>query len=60
MGIEILCSGDFPIRQGAEMTRNHAGLHGRRYQEYTGKRAVLDGEGATYDEVALERVGILT
>ena len=29
----------------------------RRYQEYTGKQAVLDGEGGTFDEVALERVG---
>src|ERR1700680_3965063 len=29
----------------------------RRYQEFTGKKAVLDGDGRTYDEIALERVG---
>ena len=29
----------------------------RRYQEYTGKQAVLDGEGGTFDELALERAG---
>ena len=29
----------------------------RRYQEYTGKQAVLDGEGHTFEEVALERAG---
>ena len=29
----------------------------RRYQEYTGKQAVLDGEGNTFEEVALERAG---
>ena len=31
----------------------------RRYQEYTGKQAVLDGGGGTFDEVALERAGAL-
>jgi len=29
----------------------------RRYQEYTGKQAVLDGEGHTFEEVGLERAG---
>jgi DNA modification methylase len=29
----------------------------RRYQEYTGKQAVLDGEDRTFEEVALERAG---
>ena len=29
----------------------------RRYQEYAGKQAVLDGEGHTFEEVALERAG---
>ena len=27
----------------------------RRYQEYTGKRATLDGDGRTFDGVILER-----
>ena len=29
----------------------------RRYQEYTGKQALLDSEGRTFDEVALARAG---
>jgi DNA modification methylase len=29
----------------------------RRYQEYTGKQAVLEADGRTYHDVALERVG---
>lgn len=29
----------------------------RRYQEYTGKRALLDSDARTFDEVALERAG---
>ena len=28
----------------------------RRYQEYTGKQAVLDGDGRTFDEIAQERL----
>jgi DNA modification methylase len=27
----------------------------RRYQEYTGKQAVLEGDGRTFDEIARER-----
>jgi DNA modification methylase len=30
----------------------------RRYQEYTGKRATLDGDGRTFEEVAQERIGV--
>jgi hypothetical protein len=26
-----------------------------RYQEYTGKQAVLEGDGRTFEEIALER-----
>jgi len=29
----------------------------RRYEEFTGKKAVLDGDGRTFDEIALERTG---
>ena len=29
----------------------------RRYQEYTGKQATLEGDGRTFDEIALERAG---
>ena len=29
----------------------------RRWQQYTGKQAVLDGDGRTFDEIAEERIG---
>ncbi len=29
----------------------------RRWQEYTGKQATLDGDGRTFDEIAEERIG---
>ena len=29
----------------------------RRFQEYTGKHATLEGDGRTFDEIALERAG---
>ncbi len=52
---------------GCERRRRHARLMEidpkyadcivRRYQEYTGKQALLDSEGRTFDEVALARAG---
>jgi DNA modification methylase len=30
----------------------------RRYQEYTGKQAVLDGDGRTFEQLKAERVGV--
>lgn len=32
----------------------------RRYQEYTGKQALLEGDGRTFDETALARAGAQT
>jgi DNA modification methylase len=32
----------------------------RRYQEYSGKQALLDGEGGSFEEIALERAAVLT
>lgn len=29
----------------------------RRWQSFTGKQAVLDGDGRTFDEIANERIG---
>jgi hypothetical protein len=29
----------------------------QRWQDYTGKQAVLDGDGRTFDEIAEERIG---
>ena len=39
-----------------EIDPKYADVITRRYQEYTGKPAVLDGAGRTFDEVAGERV----
>jgi hypothetical protein len=38
-----------------ELDRRYADVICRRYQEYTGKRAVLDDDGRSFDEVASER-----
>jgi DNA modification methylase len=38
-----------------EIDAKYADCIVQRYQEYTGKRAVLDGDGKTLDEVAQER-----
>jgi len=58
-------SGSTPI--GCERRGRHARLMEidpkyadcivRRYQEYTGQQAVLEGDGGTFAEVALERAG---
>jgi len=39
-----------------EIDPKYADVIVRRYQEYTGKPAVLDLDGRTFDEVAHERV----
>jgi len=39
-----------------EIDPKYADVIIRRYQEYTGKPAVLDGDGRTFDEVAGQRV----
>jgi DNA modification methylase len=38
-----------------ELDARYADVICRRYQEYTGKQAVLDGDGRTFDEIAEER-----
>jgi DNA modification methylase len=39
-----------------EIDPKYADVIVRRYQEYSGKRAVLDGDGRTYAEVAQARL----
>ncbi len=39
-----------------ELDPRYADVICRRYQEYTGKQAVLDGDGRTFDETAQERL----
>ena len=38
-----------------EIDPRYADVICRRYQEYTGKQAVLEGDGRTFDEIAQER-----
>ena len=41
---------------GVEVDEKYVDLAIRRWQRYTGKQAVLDGDGRTFDEVATERL----
>ncbi len=40
-----------------ELDPKYADCIARRYQEYSGKKATLDGDGRTFEEVAQERIG---
>jgi DNA modification methylase len=42
---------------GVELDPKYIDVIIRRWQQYTGKRAVLDGDGRTFDEIAEERIG---
>lgn len=42
---------------GAELDPKYVDVVLRRRQQYTGKQAVLDGDGRTFDEIAQERLG---
>ncbi len=39
-----------------ELDPRYADVICRRYQEYTGKNAVLDGDGRTFDQIAQDRL----
>jgi hypothetical protein len=41
-----------------ELDQKYADVVVRRWQEYTGKTAFLDGDGRSFDEVAQERVKV--
>ena len=41
-----------------EIDPGYADVIIRRWQEYTGERATLAGDGRTYDSVAIDRLGI--
>ena len=44
---------------GVELDPKYVDVIVRRWQMYTGKQAVLDGDGRTFDEIAEERRGLL-
>ena len=39
-----------------ELDPRYADVICRRFQEYSGKQATLDGDGRTFEEIARERV----
>ena len=41
-----------------EIDSRYADCIVRRWQEYTGKQALLDGDGRSFDEIAEERIGV--
>lgn len=43
---------------GMELSPLYVDLSVRRWQEFTGEKAILDGDGRTFDEVAAERVKV--
>jgi DNA modification methylase len=43
---------------GCELDPKYVDVIIRRWQQYTGKQAVLDGDGRTFDEIAEERIGV--
>ena len=43
---------------GVELDPKYVDVIIRRWQQYTGKQAVLDGDGRTFDEIAEERLGV--
>ena len=43
---------------GVEVDQKYVDVTVRRWQQYTGKKAILDGDGRTFDELAEERRGV--
>ena len=52
----IACEGGGRKARLMEIDPKYADCTVRRWEEYTGKQAVLDGDGRTFAEVALERI----
>ena len=46
------------ICYGVELDSKYVDVVVRRWQQYTGKQAVLDGDGRTFDEIARERLAV--
>lgn len=51
----IACERRGRVSRLMELDPRYGDVICRRYQEYTGKQVVLDGDGRTFDEVAQER-----
>lgn len=52
----IACEQMGRVACGIEMTPQYVDLSVRRWQNFTGKAATLDGDGRTFDQVATERL----
>jgi DNA modification methylase len=51
----IACERGGRVARLMELDARYADVICRRYQEYTGKKAKLDGDGRTFEEIAAER-----
>jgi DNA modification methylase len=51
----IACERSGRVARLMELDPRYADVICRRYQEYTGKKASLDGDGRTFDNIAAER-----
>jgi DNA methylase len=56
----IACEKEARIALAIELEPAYVDVAVTRWQNFTGKQAVLDGDGRTFDEIALERAGALT
>ena len=54
----IACEKTGRICYGLELAPEYVDVIVRRWQDFTGKQATLDGDGRTFDEIACERVGV--
>jgi len=53
----IACEKEARIAFAVELEPAYVDIAVIRWQNFTGKQALLDGDGRTFEEVALERVG---
>ena len=53
----IACEKESRIALAIELEPAYIDVAALRWQNYTGKQAVLEGDGRTFEEIALERAG---
>ena len=54
----IACEKEARIALAIELEPAYIDVAVTRWQNFTGKQVVLDGDGRTFEEVALERAGV--
>jgi DNA modification methylase len=56
----IACEKEGRICYGIDIDPKYVDVIVRRWQDFTGKQATLDGDGRTFDEIAAERTGVVS